>query len=289
MSEITGKTRLLGVIGYPIAHTLSPAMHNAAIAALGLDYAYLPFPIAPDRLEQALGGFAAIDLVGFNVTIPHKQAVMPYLAEIDPAAQLVGAVNTVWQSPTGWQGTNTDVAGFVAPLQDLYCDWSQADPVILGCGGAARAVVVGCERLGCARVRVLGRDRAKLNRFQASWAGTPIADCIEIHDWDALPQLLETTRLIVNATPLGMHPHADCTPVAAELWERLAPGAIAYDLIYVPRPTLFLQQACQRGAKAIDGLEMLVQQGAAALTLWLQRPAPVAIMRQALLDRQARQ
>ncbi len=285
MPEISGKTRLLGVIGCPIAHTLSPAMHNAAIATLGLDYAYLPFEIAPEALEAAIGGFAAIGAVGFNVTIPHKQAIVAFLSEVSPEARLVGAANTVWRGPAGWHGTNTDVAGFIAPLQALRCDWAQMQPLVLGCGGAARAVVVGCVQLGCNRVRVLGRDRTKLDRFRASWVETPLADRIETHPWEALPALLETARLLVNTTPVGMHPDIARSPVADELWERLPAGAIAYDLIYTPRPTRFLQQACGRGAKAIDGLEMLVQQGAAALSIWVQQPAPVDVMRQVLLAR----
>ena len=135
-------------------------------------------------------------------------------------------------------------------------------------------------------MRVLGRDRAKLDRFEASWAETPLAGRVKTYLWEALPELLGTTRLLVNTTPLGMHPHPEQSPVAAAFWERLQPGAIAYDLIYTPRPTTFLRQACQRGATALDGLEMLVQQGAAALTIWLQQPAPVEVMRRALLDRQ---
>lgn len=286
MPDITGKTRLLGVIGYPIEHTLSPAMHNAAIAALGLDWAYLPFPIAPGNLPAALAGFEAIGLAGFNVTIPHKQAVMPLLAAIEPAARQVGAVNTVWHTPEGWHGTNTDVKGFIAPLQELDRDWAEQEAIVLGNGGAARAVVVGCAQLGCTRIRVLGRDRTKRERFQASWAGTPLADRVETHPWEALPELLGSAGLVVNATPVGMHPQVEQSPIAAELWARSTPGVIAYDLIYTPRPTAFLQQASACGAQVIDGLEMLVQQGAAALEIWLQQPVPVAVMRDALLARQ---
>ena len=141
---ITAKTRLLGVIGDPIQHSLSPTMHNQAIAQLGLDWIYVAFPIAPENLATALDGFAAIDLIGMSVTIPHKQAIMPLLAEISDQAQAVGAVNTVWRSPQGWCGTNTDVDGFIAPLKELRGDWSGTTAVVLGCGGAARAVVAGC-------------------------------------------------------------------------------------------------------------------------------------------------
>ena len=115
---ITGKTKLLGVIGHPVQHSLSPVMHNAAIATLGLDYVYLPLPVRPEDLEVAIAGFAAIGLVGFNITIPHKQAILPLLVEVSPTAQMVGAVNTVWRTKDGWVGTNTDVEGFLAPFAE---------------------------------------------------------------------------------------------------------------------------------------------------------------------------
>ncbi len=276
---ITGKTKLLGVIGHPITHSLSPIMQNAALAHLGVDYVYVPLPVAPQNLEQAVAGFEAIALQGFNITIPHKQAIMPFLAELSPVAQTVGAVNTVWRSDRGWSGTNTDVVGFLAPLKQLERDWSTTEVLILGNGGAARAVVAGCAQLGCAAIHVAGRDRSKLEQFQQSWAQSPIPVQVQIHDWDALPQRISTAGLVVNTTPIGMHPQVNVSPLTPEVAQSLHPGAIAYDLIYVPQPTLFLQQAIGQGAIAIDGLEMLVQQGAAALEIWLQQPAPVEVMR----------
>jgi len=279
---ITGQTKLLGVIGHPVSHSLSPVMHNAAIAHLGVDFAYLPLPVQPKDLAEAIAGFAAIGLQGFNITIPHKQAIMPFLTEISPIAQAVGAVNTVWRTEQGWSGTNTDVIGFLAPLKQLNQPWTETDVVILGNGGAARAVVAGCAELGCRSVHVVGRDRAKLAVFQQSWANSATATLLQTHEWHDLAKLLPTAGLIVNTTPIGMYPHGDQSPVEFPLLEMLQPGAIAYDLIYVPQPTLFLQQAVQRGAIAIDGLEMLVQQGAAALEIWLQQPAPVDVMRRSL-------
>lgn len=285
---ITGKTQLLGVIGYPIAHSLSPVMHNAALAELGADFVYLPFPIAPEQLEAAVQGFAAIGLHGFNVTIPHKQAIMPLLAEISPVAQAIGAVNTVCRTEQGWYGTNTDAEGFLAPLQQLQKqqpqDWSQATAVILGNGGAARAVVAGCAQLGCQQIQVVGRNSEKLQIFLREWQNSPLVSRLSVHHWDALPALLPQAALVVNTTPIGMHPHEQTSPLSSAELQSLSAGTIAYDLIYTPRPTLFLQQSAQRGAVPIDGLEMLVQQGAAALRLWLQQPVPVAVMRQSLLD-----
>ena len=281
---ITGKTKLLGVIGYPIEHSLSPIMHNAVIAHLGLDYAYLPFAIKPENLEQAVQGFAAIGVQGFNITIPHKQAILPLLTQVTDTAKAVGAVNTVWWTETGWQGTNTDVEGFLAPLRSLKRDWTTLSAIILGNGGAARAVVTGCHQLGCGEIHVIGRDAEKLEEFLDSWLNSPLGINLKVHTWSNLPRLLPTAGLLVNTTPVGMAPHSERSPLSPAEVEYLAPNLIAYDLIYTPRPTLFLQQAEARGAVILDGLEMLVQQGAAALQLWLNQPVPVEVMRRSLLN-----
>lgn len=283
-NKITGKTKLLGVIGHPVEHSLSPVMHNAAIAQLGLDYIYLPFPIEPQNLEVAIAGFAAVGVVGFNVTIPHKQAIIPLLSEITPLAQTIGAVNTVSRQNNKWVGTNTDIEGFIAPLQTTYKqDWSQKVAVILGNGGAARAVVAGCIQLGFAQIHVVGRNMQRLQEFRNSWSNSSLADKFQVHQWEELPKLIPQANLLVNTTPIGMYPKVDESPLSVEEIANLPTGAIAYDLIYIPKPTQFLQQAEKQGAIAIDGLEMLVQQGVAALKIWLQQETlPVEVMRQAL-------
>ncbi len=293
MPQITGTTQILGVIGHPIAHSLSPVMHNAAISKLNLDYVYVPFPITPANLATALTGFAVMGVVGFNVTIPHKQAIIPLLVDITPLAKAVGAVNTVGKTEQGWQGTNTDVAGFISPLEAIDRNWGKTTVAILGNGGAARAVVAGCHQLGCGEIHVLGRDETKLENFSHSWQdiqltvngqNTPTSVKLSTHLWDELPTLIDRENLLlINSTPIGMHPQMDISPVNAELMLKLRSTAIVYDLIYTPRPTKFLQLAQTSGATAIDGLEMLIQQGAVALETWLQQPAPVEIMRQALL------
>jgi shikimate dehydrogenase len=291
---ITGTTKILGVIGNPIAHSLSPIIHNAAIEHLGLDYRYLAFPVAPAHLATALDGFAAIGLVGCSVTIPHKQAIIPLLTEITPLAKAVGAVNTVWNTPKGWKGTNTDVAGFVSPLAAMQRDWRKTTVVILGNGGAARAVVAGCHQLGCGEIHVIGRDATKLAEFKSSWAEIqlPIANSdlptqvsIQTHLWTDLPNVVgKDNLLLVNSTPIGMYPQVENSPIDAELMAKIGADSIAYDLIYTPRPTKFLQLAKQAGMTTIDGTEMLVQQGAAAFELWLQQSPPVDIMRQTLIE-----
>ncbi|MEB3190876.1 MAG: shikimate dehydrogenase [Snowella sp.] len=284
MSEITGKTRLLGVIGHPIGHSLSPLMHNAALTELRENYVYVAFPIKPEDLATAIAGLESIGVVGFSVTIPHKQTIMPFLSQITPTAKLVGAVNTVWWTEQGWQGTNTDVEGFVAPLTGLDRDWRKVKPVVLGNGGAARAVVVGLAQLGCPEIQIVGRNLEKLAAFKNSWSRADFNSELSVYPWQALAELIPSTTLLINTTPLGMTPHLEQSPVEEALMQGLSSSAIAYDLIYTPRPTRFLQQAADQGATIIDGLEMLVQQGAAALRLWLRKPVPVDTMRQALKD-----
>jgi shikimate dehydrogenase len=281
---ITGKTKLLGVIGHPVEHSLSPVMHNAALAKLGLDYVYLPFPISPENLATAIAGFASIGIVGFSITIPHKQTILPLLSTISPIAQVIGAVNTVTRQGDTWVGTNTDVQGFIAPLQTTYHqDWSQKKAVILGNGGAARAVVAGCIQLGLAEIHVVGRNLQKLQAFTQSWENSPFADKFQVHEWQELPNLLHQANLLVNTTPMGMYPHVDESPLSSQEMGYLPGDAIVYDLIYIPKPTKFLHLAEKQGAIMIDGLEMLVQQGAAALKIWLQQETvPVNEMRQAL-------
>jgi shikimate dehydrogenase len=282
---ITGTTKLLGVIGYPVEHSLSPRMHNAAIAKMGIDYAYLPFPIAPQNLQAALDGFAAIGVMGFSVTIPHKQEIIPLLSDISSLAKSVGAVNTVVRKDNQWIGTNTDVEGFIAPLQSTYDrDWSQTTAVILGNGGAARAVVAGCTQLGCAQIHVFGRNKNKLVAFYESWEDSSIASRLHVDHWDKLQKYIPQASLIVNTTPIGMYPHINEAPLTSEEMHQLSKGTIAYDLTYNPNPTKFLQLAQQVEAITINGLEMLVQQGAAALRIWLERDdIPVDVMRDALI------
>ena len=285
MQAITGKTQVLGIIGDPVEHSLSPVMHNAAIAKLGLDYIYVPFPVAPDNLKQAILGFTAVNVQGFSITIPHKQNIIPLLTEITKDAVNIGAVNTVWRTATGWKGTNTDAFGFIAPLKKIERDWTKATPVILGHGGAARAVIAGLANLGCPEIHVVGRNPDKLARFYQSWQHTPtIISLLKIHNWDNLASLVAAADLLVNATPIGMSPNTDETPVNVNLMQKLKPQAIAYDLIYTPNPTQFLKLAQAQGNIAIDGLEMLVQQGVAALEIWLQQSVPVDTMRNSLRE-----
>ncbi|MBM5823194.1 MAG: shikimate dehydrogenase [Cyanobacteria bacterium K_Offshore_surface_m2_011] len=291
---IGGGTALAGVLGDPVRHSLSPAMHNAAIAALGLDWAYLALPVAAPDLAVVLQGLEAIDCRGLNVTLPHKQAAAALAQELTPLARRLGAVNTlVRRDGGGWLGTNTDVEGFLAPLRGL----AAREALVLGCGGSARAVVAGLVELGLGRIRVAGRDSIRLGRFLASCADW--APGLEPLAWapaadgqpDPLAEALAGADLVVNTTPLGMASGRDPaaaarSPLDPDQVALLRPATTVYDLNYIPRPTTLLRQAAEQGCRTIDGLEMLVQQGAASLRLWSGRPdVPVIAMRDAALAR----
>jgi shikimate dehydrogenase len=282
--SVLGTTKILGIMGFPVSHSLSPVMHNAAIAALGLDYVYVPFPIPVADLPTAIAGLKAIQSVqGFNLTIPHKVEVIPLLDEVMPIAQAVGAVNTVKRVGDRWVGTNTDVAGFLEPLKHLDCDWKNRPALIIGSGGAAKAVVAACLELGCPVIHVVGRDPKKMKKFHGAMTSQLHDYNLRVHPWISIPHLLEIAGLVVNATPIGMANDPN-TPISEAEMALLPDHAIAYDLIYTPRPTKFLQIAASRGLKAIDGLEMLINQGAIGLEFWLEQPVPIEIMRKALLN-----
>ena len=296
-AEPGGSTALVGVLGDPVRHSLSPVMHNAALAALGLDWVYLALPVAAADLATVVAALEALDCRGLNVTIPHKQAVAALAAELSPLAQRLGAVNTLVRRPGGgWLGTNTDVEGFLAPLREGNRPGQRAPgqrAVVLGCGGSALAVLAGLEQLGFNSIAVAGRNANALAALQAGcrdWlpALEPLA-WTTAND-ERLLQALAQADLVVNCTPVGMASTRDPmaanrSPLAAAALDRLRPGSGVYDLIYTPRPTTLLRGAAERGCRTWDGLEMLVQQGAAALRLWSGRDTvPVDTMRQAALE-----
>jgi shikimate dehydrogenase len=290
---IRGSTALVGVIGDPVRHSLSPAMHNAALAELGLDWVYLALPVPAAELAGALRALAAMGCRGLNVTLPHKQAVAGLTAARSPLAEQLGAVNTLVPGEEGgWWGTNTDVEGFTEPLRGALGvgeSWQGRSALVLGCGGSARAVVAGLVALGLDRIRVAGRRPRTLADFLEDcrkWApglqGVPWPE-----QEGGLAEALATADLVVNTTPVGMAAAvdgaaADRCPLSDADLEGLAADTVVYDLIYTPRPTRLLEKAAARGCRGLDGLEMLVGQGAAALRLWSgSAVVPVDAMRRA--------
>ena len=289
---ISGTTGLIGLLGQPVSHSLSPAMHNAALKAMNLNWRYLALPCDADDLGVVLQGLEAVGCRGLNVTIPHKQQAALHCRELSPLAKRLGAVNTLTPLGNGgWHGHNTDAEGFLAPLLDRVDPWRDAEAIVLGCGGSARAVVAGLQQLPLASIRVAGRRSSALASFlrdlnsEASSASVPLIG-MEL-DATALRPVLNRTSLVVNTTPLGMQGHADGSvmPLGPDLWTSLDPATTLYDLIYTPRPTPWLELGHRRGCRTIDGLEMLVQQGAASLRRWSERTeVPVSVMRDAALQ-----
>ena len=286
-ARIQGSTALVGVLGDPVRHSLSPVMHNAALEAMGLDWAYLALPAPAAELATVVRALEAMGCRGLNVTIPHKQAVAALCSELSPLAERLGAVNTlVPRQGGGWLGTNTDVEGFCAPLREA--SWSGKRALVLGCGGSARAVVAGLVELGFAEIVLAGRRAEALEAFQADCQA--LAPQLKTLSWEnAVSEALPHADLVVNTTPVGMASATDpsaaqaCPLSHAEL-ERLPSQAWVYDLIYTPRPTALLKHAAAKGCRSLDGLRMLVEQGAASLRLWSgHSDVPVEAMHEAAL------
>jgi shikimate dehydrogenase len=264
-------TSKVGVIGWPVTHSISPAMHNAAFQSLGLDWSYELVPIPPDIVRQSLrilrdeGGF-----IGINVTVPHKQAVMPYVSP-DERARAIGAVNTIdFRSNLG---TNTDAVGFVDDLKAHGVQLSSANVILLGAGGAARAAVYGLALEG-AQVTVVNRTPQKAQVMLADLQISAGIKNVAVKTLDEAAEM--DTSLIVNCTSVGMWPKVDESP-----WIEGVPfpkGVTVYDMVYRPQVTHFMRQAEANGGQAIGGLGMLVRQGAAAFKIWTDQDAPVEVM-----------
>ena len=277
--HIDGKTDLVGVMGWPISHSFSPAMHNAALKALGLNWVYIPLPVPPGRVGDALRGLPALGFRGVNVTVPHKQAVMPFLDEVSGAAQAIGAVNTILvESESRISGFNTDWRGFLADLaaQDVAIDGR--DCLVLGAGGSARAVVHGLSREN-GRVYLLARRVSQAQQVASAIGGDAV---VQVRPLEALAEtaLELQTPLVVNTTPLGMTP-----AVEQSVWPEETPvpaGSFFYDLVYNPAETQFMRQALAAGCRTSNGLGMLLRQGAAALALWAGMEPDLLIMKVAL-------
>lgn len=281
ISSISGKTQLIGLIGWPVSHSLSPAMHNAAAGALGLDWAYVPLPVHPDRLPDALRGLPALGFRGVNVTVPYKEAAISYLHAVYPIAQTIGAVNTINNSDGLLTGFNTDWSGFLADLETYNFVLDGRDCLVLGAGGAARAVVYGLANAG-ARITVAARKSQQAEALAARMAESPGHARIRVVAFDhAAEAATDYYRpLIVNTTPLGMAG----SRVADSPWPDGAPfpdKAFVYDLVYNPDRTRLLEQAAAAGCRTANGLGMLVEQAAESFEIWTGRRPDRAVMRQA--------
>ena len=275
-----GKTQVCGIIGDPISHTVSPAMQNAAFQKLGLEFTYVPFRVTKEDLCQAIQGVKALNIRGLNVTIPHKIDVMPLLDEIDPLAEKIGSVNTIVNDEGSLKGYNTDASGFLKALLAAKVRPDRKNIVILGAGGAARAIVFILADQG-ANLTVLNRHPEAARKLTARLFALfrRKVEALELNR-ENLKTALNDAEVTINTTSLGMTPETDATPVPARL---IKPGQVVFDIIYNPPKTRLLYEAEKRGAKTIGGIEMLVWQGAAAFELWTGQKAPVTVMREAAI------
>jgi len=280
--NLTGKTKLCGLIGDPVEHTMSPAMHNAAFARMGLDFVYVPFRVKPEDLTQAVAGMKAFNIRGLNVTIPHKVAIIPLLDELDPLAERIGAVNTVVNDGGVLQGFNTDAIGFLEALMQRGVEPKGKKVVVLGAGGAGRAASFVLAERG-AQLLILNRRQelgwAEELAEQLTQAFGKEVRAMELTDGN-LAQALEGAYILVNATSVGMTPNTDETPSGADM---LKPSLVVFDVVYNPVKTKLMRQAEQIGAQTISGLEMLVWQGALAFELWTGAKPPIELMRKEVL------
>ena len=285
-SWITGHTKLTGLLGSPVVHSLSPLMHNTAFRLLGLDYVYLCFDVAENRLAEAVCGLKACGIRGFNLTMPNKNRMMELLDECTPAARLVGAVNTVLQEEGRLIGYNTDGAGFLHSLREAGTDIAGKKLVLLGAGGAASAIAAQAALDGASELYIFVRGSSRFygRTGQLCEALSRETSCrsilCDIADSGYLRKMLGTADVLINATPVGMEPETDRCLIPDPGW--LPAGLTVADIIYHPRKTKLLELAEKAGCRTCPGLGMLLHQGAEAFRIWTGEEMPVKQIRMLL-------
>lgn len=280
-SKINAKTGLLGIIGNPIAHSLSPLMHNYLLETLELDFVYLAFDLKTSFLEEGVKGLVSLGAKGFNVTVPHKEAVINYLDHVEKSAKLIGAVNTVLIKEGKTYGYNTDITGFKESIDRTGLSLKGKNVSVLGAGGAARAAIIGLLELGASKVNIINRNKEKTSQLIDSYQTQGIKNLNNILVEQG-EEAINNSTLIVNATPVGMKGYLPGeSPIPSDF---LHEGMWVCDLVYNPLETVLLAEATQKGCQVIDGLEMLVQQGADAFKIWTGVHPPRDKMRNLLIE-----
>ena len=286
MIAITGKTNLVGLLGQPVNHSLSPVMHNAAYEEMGLDWCYVAIPCDRENIEKVTTALRIVDCKGLNVTIPHKQEVLKACNKLTETANKIQAVNTlIPEKNNQWIGANTDVEGFLMPLKNH--NLINKSIIVIGCGGSARAVVMGLNSLNIRKITIIGRNKNSLNIFISSMKNLLSKYQISIEGIDNkeidISSYIEEADLIINTTPIGMNDQNNVKnniPLGNEIWNCLSNKTILYDLIYTPRPTNWLKLGQNKNCFVIDGLDMLVGQGALSIKLWSGfNDVPIQIMK----------
>ena len=289
---IDGKTRLLGVLGWPVEHSMSPVMHNAAIQAAGLNACYVPLPCPPEALGDVIAGLRGMGFLGANLTIPHKQAVIEHLDGLSEESAFTGSVNTLYWEGDRLMGTTTDAPGAVLNLRNAGIEPDGKSVVILGTGGAARALAFVLARGHCAgtgggretftlpEIAVLGRDPSKADRLAQDVAsGSAPGTAVRSGPLAEFAGLGSAADLIINCTSVGMAPDISRCPIDPALLE---PRQAVYDIVYQPRDTVLLREAKRKGCRTVEGIGMLVHQGAASFRAWFGREPDTEVMFSAL-------
>ena len=273
--EIKGSTNIVGLIGHPVEHSFSPPMHNAAFKALEMDYVYTAFDVNPNDLENAIAGAQALNIKGFNVTIPHKIEVMKYLNEIDEVASLIGAVNTI--DFKDLKGYNTDGIGALKAIGEVT-NIKNKNVVIAGAGGASRAISFYLAKYGADKLTILNRNVDKAQKLADDVLASGLIDDVSSDDIKNMD--LKDADILINTTPVGMHPNVDDAPIASG--ELMHEDLVVFDAVYNPNETGLLKEAINAGAKPVYGIKMLLYQGAESFEIWTGKKAPIDVMEDAL-------
>ena len=266
MKDITGTTAVCGLIGHPVSHTLSPLIHNTLSQLLGIELVYVPFEVAPERVKEAVEGAYALNIKGLNVTVPHKSAVIPYLSDIDPLAEKIGAVNTLVRTAGGYKGYNTDMPGLYRELQSEGVEIAGRDVILLGAGGVSRAVAFLCAQYGANRVYILNRTIEKAQEIAKEVNQSFGRECLVPMMLSAYREIPEGKYPVIQGTSVGLAPHEDQAVIEDPEFYKLVETGV--DLIYRPAQTKFMKLAKAAGAQAYNGLKMLLYQGIIAYELW---------------------
>ena len=267
MKPPTITTKLVILLGNPLGHSISPAMHNRVFEKLGMDYCYMPVEVKPNDLAAVFAGLVKMNVAGFNVTIPHKIKIMDYLDELDPVARTIGAVNTICVKDGKTTGYNTDGEGFIRSLEEEANISVQSKSFfLLGCGGAVRAIAMTLAFRGAEKIFICNRTVKKAQEL-TSEINHRIRPCAEVVEQvlDRQAEAMQKCHVLVNGTSIGMHPHADELPLDESL---LAKHLVVADIVYNPLMTLLLKTAESKGCTIARGLGMLIYQGAAGFRLW---------------------
>ena len=284
MLKVNGRTKIVGLMGHPVSHSVSPEMHNAAFEALNINFCYIPIPVESEDLKKALDGIRALKIVGVNVTIPHKEAIIPLLDEVTKLPRLMGAVNTILNQDGKLIGYNTDGPGFVDSLKsDAKVDPKGKKVVVLGAGGASKAVSIMLAEAGARSLvitDIIIEKAENLAEYVKSHFEIESTVCpVESRD---LQSSINECNILVNTTPVGMHPKVEASPLPDGI--KIPSGIQVCDLIYNPPETKFLKIARESGAKTLNGIGMLVRQGALSFSIFTGKDAPVDIMKKAALE-----